>query len=141
MKANFYEVETGELIGIFKAPFEHSSYPGRLHGGIAAAIIDETIGRTINIHYPEMFSVTLELTTKFKKPIPIGEEIKVIARLTSSPKARIYEGTAQILLNDGEVAVEGHGKNLKLPLEKIAKELSDTDEMRYREDDVKTIET
>ena len=33
---------------------------------------------------------------------------------------RIFEGTGEILLSDGDVAVEGHGKYIKLPLSKIA---------------------
>ena len=32
----------------------------------------------------------------------------------------ISKGSGEILLQDGSVAVEGHGKFLKLPLEKIA---------------------
>ena len=49
LKASFYETEKNELIAIFKPCQEHQGYPGRLHGGIAAAILDETIGRNINV--------------------------------------------------------------------------------------------
>lgn len=31
-KTKFYELETGEVVGIFKSPFSHSGYPGRMHG-------------------------------------------------------------------------------------------------------------
>ena len=47
----FYELENNELLAIFKPGEEHQSYPGRLHGGIAAAILYETIGRAIMIPY------------------------------------------------------------------------------------------
>ena len=47
LKARFYELDNGELLGVF-APLEsHQSYPGRLHGGVASALLDETIGRAI----------------------------------------------------------------------------------------------
>ena len=47
LQTAFYELESDELLAIFKPMEEHQSYPGRLHGGIATAILDETIGRAI----------------------------------------------------------------------------------------------
>ena len=43
----FYELENDELLAIFRASDEHQSYPGRLHGGVAAAVLDETIGLSL----------------------------------------------------------------------------------------------
>ena len=42
----------------------------------------------------------------------------------------MFEGTGEILLPDGSVAAEGHGKYLKRPLEKIAE--FDFDEQEWR---------
>ena len=62
LKAQFYETENNEIVAIFKGEEEHQGYPGRLHGGIAASILDETIGRAININSEnELWGVTLEL--------------------------------------------------------------------------------
>lgn len=119
LKTNFYVSETKELIAIFKPQEVHQSYPGRLHGGIASAILDETIGRAIlNFYETEVWGVTIELNVKFKKPIPLNEELKVIGRITKN-ESRIFEGTGEIILPNGEVAVEAWGKYLKVPLEKI----------------------
>jgi len=49
LNASFYELDTDELVAIIKPRPEHQGYPGRLHGGIAAAVLDETIGRTITM--------------------------------------------------------------------------------------------
>ena len=49
VKASFYETDGNELIAIFNPRQEHQGYPGRLHGGVAAAILDETIGRAVTI--------------------------------------------------------------------------------------------
>lgn len=119
LKASFYVSETKELIAIFKPREVHQSYPGRLHGGIASAILDETIGRAILNHYEnEVWGVTIELNVKFKKPIPLNEELKVIGRITKN-ESRIFEGTGEIILSNGHIAVEAWGKYLKVPLEKI----------------------
>ncbi len=118
--AHFYITEEQELIALFTPSDEHQSYPGRLHGGIASAILDETIGRAIlNKYETEVWGVTIDLNVKFKKPIPLNEELKVIGRITSE-NSRMFEGTGEIVLKNGEIAVTAQGKYLKVPLDKIA---------------------
>jgi acyl-coenzyme A thioesterase PaaI-like protein len=120
LHAFFYELENDELLAVFQPMIEHQSYPGRLHGGIATAILDETIGRAILIrHGEDVWGVTVEFTIRFKKPIPLDEEVRVIGRITTEAN-RHFEGTGEILLKDGTVAAEGWGKYVKLPLNRIA---------------------
>jgi len=119
LHTSFYELDNDELLAVFKPKEEHQGYPGRLHGGIATAILDETIGRAIMIRCQDIWGVTLEVTTRFRKPVPLTEEIRVIGRIVKETP-RSFEGTGEILLEDGSVAVEGRGKYIKLPLENIA---------------------
>jgi acyl-coenzyme A thioesterase PaaI-like protein len=117
--AHFYITKDNELIALFTPLEEHQSYPGRLHGGVASAILDETIGRAIlNKYETEVWGVTIDLNVKFKKPIPLNEELKVIGRITNENN-RIFEGTGEIILKNGDIAVTALGKYLKVPLEKI----------------------
>ncbi|MDH3327681.1 MAG: PaaI family thioesterase [Desulfobulbaceae bacterium] len=127
---SFYELENGELLAIFKPREVHQSYPGRLHGGIVSTILDETIGRAIMIrHDHEFWGVTMEITVRFKKPVPLEEELRVIGRITKDTK-RTFEGTGEILLTDGTVAAQAQGKYMKLPLDKIAD--FNTDEQEWQ---------
>ncbi len=121
LKAAFYELENNELVCIFKPSNEHQSYPGRMHGGIAATVLDETIGRAIMMKYTgdAIWGVTMEFTTRFKKPIPLNEELRVVGRITNET-SRTFEGTGELLLANGEVAATGSGKYLRMPLSKIA---------------------
>jgi acyl-coenzyme A thioesterase PaaI-like protein len=117
--AHFYVTETKELIAMFTPSEEHQSYPGRLHGGIASAVLDEAIGRAIlNYYDEEVWGVTIDLNVKFKKPIPLNEELKVVGRITNE-NSRMFEGTGEIVLKNGDVAVTAEGKYFKVPLEKI----------------------
>lgn len=117
--AHFYITELEELIAVFTPSEEHQSYPGRLHGGIASAVLDETIGRAIlNKYETEVWGVTIDLSVKFKRPIPLNEELKVIGRITSE-NSRFFEGTGEIVLSNGDIAVTAYGKYLKVPIEKI----------------------
>jgi acyl-coenzyme A thioesterase PaaI-like protein len=82
-------------------------------------VLDETIGRAVSIDDPDAFGVTVELTVRFRKPVPLGEEIHAIARITRDSR-RIFEGTGEIVLADGSVAVEASGKYMKMPIGTIA---------------------
>lgn len=119
VKAKFFEMETGEVVGIFTAKDCHQSYPGRIHGGVSSAILDEVMGRSIMISEPDTWSVTVELEVKYKKPALIGEELKVIGKVISNTK-RVFESESRIILPDGETAVVAYGKYVKLPLSRIA---------------------
>ena len=44
----FWELENGELATLANLKPGHQSYPGRAHGGIISALLDELIGRRLN---------------------------------------------------------------------------------------------
>jgi uncharacterized protein (TIGR00369 family) len=119
LHARFFELDSGELAGVFSPRAEHQGYPGRLHGGLASTILDEAIGRAINITDPKAWGVTLELTVRYRQPVPLSGDVTARARITKD-SGRIFEGTGEILLEDGRVAVEARGRYLRLPIDKIA---------------------
>jgi acyl-coenzyme A thioesterase PaaI-like protein len=112
-------LENKDLLAVFKPLNEHQSYPGRLHGGIASAILDETIGRAILMNDRNVWGVTVELNLRYKKAIPLDEDIKVIGRITKDT-SRLFEGTGEIILKNGDIAATATGKYLKMSLNKIA---------------------
>lgn len=118
LKASFYELENESIVALFTPLQEHQSYPGRLHGGVAGAILDETIGRAIFIKDESVWGVTVELNLKYHKPIPLDEELRVVGRITRDTR-RIFEGEGEILLSNGDIAVSATGKYVKMPIDKI----------------------
>jgi uncharacterized protein (TIGR00369 family) len=119
LKTRFYETDDGELIAVFRPIPEHQSYPGITHGGISAAILDEVIGRAIMITTDaNTFGVTIDLKVRYKKPVPLDCELKAIGRIVRD-KGRIFEGTGELYLPDGEIAVEAEGKYMKRRLDQI----------------------
>jgi acyl-coenzyme A thioesterase PaaI-like protein len=107
-----------ELLGVFSPREEHQSYPGRLHGGVSSAILDETIGRAILLLQPDAWGVTVEFSVRFRRPLPLDEDVRCLARITRD-RSRLFEGSGEILLPDGTVAVEATGKYLKQTLADI----------------------
>ncbi|MCC8034996.1 MAG: PaaI family thioesterase, partial [Rikenellaceae bacterium] len=118
--ARFFETEGGELICVCTPCEHHQSYPGRLHGGIASALLDEVIGRVISVGKPQtVWGVTLELSLKYLKPVPYGQQIKVVGRVDED-LGRMFTGSAEIVLPDGTVAVSATGRYLNPASDKIA---------------------
>ena len=135
LKSSFYELENGELLARFVPSEEHQSYPGRLHGDVSAAILDETIGRAMMNHKESaLWGVTLEFSMKFRKPVPLDREVVVRARITAENR-RTFEGTGEIVLEDGTVAVEGAGRYLKMSLDSITDDDFEGEQWRVVDDD------
>ncbi len=121
LKARFYENDEDELIVYFTPRNEHQSYPGRLHGGIAASILDEAIGRAMQIKDPDIWGVTTDLKIKYRAPLPLDCELKAVCRITDENRM-MFEGTGEILTPEGGVAVSAHGRYMKMNVNKITDE-------------------
>ena len=126
LKTKFYELENDELLSISTPTPTHQSYPDRVHGGIVSSVLDEVIGRAIMIPEPDAWGVTVELNVKYKKPVPLDKPIRTIARITRNTRL-LFEGTGEIILEDGSVAAEGHAKYVKIKIEKLVKDMGDDD--------------
>ncbi len=130
----FYEQEDGSLLARFTGSEQHQGYPGRMHGGVITAVLDETMGRAIMIHHGEaIWGVTAELHIRFRKPVPLGVELTAVGRIVAD-KSRVFEGTGEIYLPDGTVAAEGNGRYVKLDIRQIADFDPAREEWYVRED-------
>jgi acyl-coenzyme A thioesterase PaaI-like protein len=120
LHAAFYELDSRQVVSVFQPNDQLQGYPGRLHGGVASMILDETIGRAIMIdHGNRIWGVTIQLETRFRQPVPTHQPVKTVGRIDSESR-RHFTGTGSIVLPDGSTAVEAVGKYLKLPIELIA---------------------
>lgn len=112
-----------EVLALFTPRTIHQGYPGRMHGGVATGVLDEVIGRAINSNRdegsPTVWGVAVELTTKFHLPVPLEIELTAHGRITRE-RRRLFEGTGEIYLPDGSVAVTAEAKYVKLPLDAIS---------------------
>lgn len=132
LQGRFYELEDGELLGIFDPLEEHQGYPGRLHGGVVSAMLDETIGRAINLDDSGSWGVTVELKVRYRRPVPLDGEVRVLGRITKD-SSRLFEGTGEIVLEDGTVAAEAEGRYLRQSIERIA-EVEFSDDQWFADD-------
>lgn len=121
LNGRFYDLENGEVVGFVNTRDWHQSYPGRVHGGMTAAMLDEIIARAMWVSEPTSWSVTASLDVKYKLPIPTDATLKIIGRVTRNSR-KIFEGEGIVYLENGLVAAIGKGKYLKMPAGEIADE-------------------
>jgi len=62
--------------------------PNRAHGGVVAAVFDDLMGFVLTIH--ESPAYTAELTVRYRRPTPVGEEIEFRARLADRKGRRLH---------------------------------------------------
>lgn len=122
----FYECEDDYLVGECIARDHHQSYPGRMHGGMISALIDETIGRAVQIKDSSIWGVTGELKVRFLKPVPLNEPLFCFGKLFKE-NSLLFKGVAVLESNSGELFATGEATYVKLGIEKIAGELKDED--------------
>ncbi|MGI5979087.1 MAG: PaaI family thioesterase [Oscillospiraceae bacterium] len=119
LHANYYLADDGTVIGLATAREVHQSYPFCVHGGVSASLLDDAMGRSIKAIEPDRWSVTVEMTTVYKRPVPYGEPLIVTGLLTEDGE-KVYSTYGEIILPDGTVAVTATGKFFKMSLERLA---------------------
>jgi len=124
LKAFFYEDDDGRVIVKFTPRQEHQGYPGFMHGGIISALMDEVIGRVVTSL--DIWAVTAKLELKFRKPVPLGEELTIIGEMVRL-RSRSFEAKGELRLADGTLAVEGYGVYVRLPDEEIERRRAELD--------------
>ncbi len=127
-----FALDDGDVVTRFMPGPEHQGFPGVTHGGILAALLDETLGRTGLVEGTWM--MTGRFAVRYRAPAPIGEPITVRARvLRRRPGAVEAEGEA--LRTDGTVVAEATGVFVNLPPAVLAEALRAYPELaRYLSD-------
>ncbi len=87
-------------------PEHFNGYPGIAHGGIVAAILDETAGRAVMLdgNFENLF-ITLRLNVTYRRPTPTNKPLNVIGWLEHKGK-RNMKVAAKLLLPDGAICAE-----------------------------------
>jgi len=107
LKLDFYEDSEAEQVRVeFTVSDEYQGYPGVVHGGIVAAVLDETAGRTVMLRGSDddLFA-TLRLTVRYRRPTPTDTPLIAVGWVErmGGVGARV---AGEIRLPDGTVTAE-----------------------------------
>ncbi len=120
LRLKFYEVGPDEVETHYTPPDHFQGYPGVLHGGIVATIIDETSGRAI-MGDPEnpRFMYTAKIEVKYRKNVPTGKPLHIRGKILKN-KGRSAEGWAGIYdAESDELLAEGTTLLINVPQETL----------------------
>ncbi len=91
----------------FTVPDQFNGYPGVVHGGIVAAILDEVAGRALlarGHEYKNLF-VTLKMEIRYRQPTPTNTPLTAMGNIVKATESRaVVHG--EIRLPDGTVTAE-----------------------------------
>ncbi len=111
----FNDYENKQIETTFTLSDDYCSYPGTVHGGIIATILDETSGRAILLNNDfNRLMVTLKMEVVYKKNTPTNTPLKAVGRVLRDGGSRAQvEG--EILLPDGTVSAKCTSILFKIP--------------------------
>jgi acyl-coenzyme A thioesterase PaaI-like protein len=91
---------------------EFRGFPGVLHGGVLATMLDETMSRTGAMRREWLMTGKLEI--RYRRPAPVDKPLRVWGEIMRERRGAIDAAGAVELL-DGTVVAEGRGMFLRLP--------------------------
>lgn len=99
LKMEFYE-DGDDIVSVWTPGSNYQGWLDTLHGGIQATLMDE-IGGWIIARKFQTSGMTTNLSIKYKKPIPTGENVKIEIR------GRVKEVKRMFVFIEAEIIYEG----------------------------------
>lgn len=129
LQLSFYNTASGEVSCNVTVPGQYQGYPGIVHGGIVAALLDEVCGRAHMGGEQPRFMYTARLEVRYRKNVPVGVPLSVIGRVLNS-KSRTATSSGIIFGPKGEVLAEADALLVEIPEEFI--DSIDFDELGWK---------
>ena len=121
LKLRFYQTAPDEVTAEYIAPEHFEGYPGVLHGGIIAAILDEISGRALMGSDPQhpRFMFTAKLSIKYRRNVPVGKPLRLVGRVVRD-RGRAAEAWGGIYdAQTGELLTEADALHIDVPKEQF----------------------
>ena len=115
---HFYIIAPGEVEAHYTLSDKYQGYPGVVHGGIIASMMDEVMGRVFMEGDPPRFMVTAELKIRYKKPVHVNIPLRLTGHRVKD-NGRVGRATGEIIGPDGDLLVIGEITVVNMPGESM----------------------
>lgn len=118
---HIYETEPGIVEATCVAPEHFQGFPGVLHGGIVASLLDEISSRAHMGSDPQKprFMFTAKLDVKYRKNTPVGKWLKLIGK-AGKAKSRSAEAWGGVYdAETGDLLAEANALLINVPLDQF----------------------
>lgn len=116
LKLRFDITAPGEVTTLYTVPEKYQGFPGVVHGGIVAAMLDEVCARVHIGVVPPRFMYTARLELHYRKNVPVEQPLRIVGRALKS-KSRTATASGLIYGPDGEVLAEADALLVDVPEE------------------------
>lgn len=116
LQLRFYRTGAGEVTAEYNVPEQYQGFPGVVHGGITAAMLDEVAARAHMDSDPPRFMYTARLEIKYRQNVPVGQTLRLVGRAGKS-KGRTATSSARIYGPDGGLLAEAEALLIDVPQE------------------------
>lgn len=114
----FYDNGRDEVSSEYTVAERYQSYPGTVHGGILASMLDEVVGRVAMIGDHHHFMVSVKLQVLYRHPVPVETPLKIRGRIIRL-RGRLGKAQGEIILPDGRIACEAACTLADVPAEML----------------------
>jgi acyl-coenzyme A thioesterase PaaI-like protein len=104
-----FRQEGDTIVADFQPREEHQGFPGIIHGGIVASLLDEVLGRTSLLSNQPEWTMTGRLEVRYRRYVPYGPLLRVRAKLDGE-RRRLMLASGVLTLADDENAVLAEAK-------------------------------
>lgn len=115
----FHDNGANEVVSEYTVPDHYQGYPGIVHGGILAAILDEVVARVSMIGDPHHFMMSVKMEVLYRHPVPVTTPLKVIGKIVRL-RGRLGKAEGRIYLPDGTLACESSMTLADIPPELLS---------------------
>ena len=108
-----FRLEGNEVVTEFTPDVRFQGFPGVVHGGILATLLDEALSRTATVEGRWMMTGRLEV--RYRRAALLGQPLRITARTLSS-RSRMVQAEGEIRLADEPQTIVADAKGTFLPL-------------------------
>jgi acyl-coenzyme A thioesterase PaaI-like protein len=108
--------EGERVVADFLPSESFQGFPGVVHGGILASLLDETLSRTALLY--QQWVMTGRLEIRYRRPAMIGQLLRITGEVeVRRARMLIARGSIALVADPAEVVAEGRGTFLPYPEE------------------------
>lgn len=105
LQLRFYNTAPGEVTADTSVAAHYQGYPGVVHGGVVAAMLDETAGRALMNGDPPRFMFTAKMSIRYRQNVPVDTPVRLVGKADKT-RNRFASATSQIFSHTGALLAE-----------------------------------
>lgn len=101
-----FRLEDGRAVAEFNPAPHHQGFPGHMHGGLVATMLDEAMGWAV--YGQGVWAVTARMSVRFREPVPLSEPLLVVGWVTQT-RGLLLDARSEIRSREGALLAQAEG--------------------------------